>query len=330
MMDTRVRYGFLLALFVFAAGILAVGAVGAGTDASENITKTEEEIDIETDRVSINLQSQRTVIEADESLILTHSATNYITNEDPLTIQLILEAPSGSDVSGTGDIGQGTGSQFTTTTELEPGEQDSQRITIDLHEPGEYELTGEAVYFFGNDPDTGEGVEISLPVEQRPPPPTTTERITGVATLLPDAYHTLATDLENRAIASQGDEIIGIYAMAVVAVSLVLVLTLAPVIRLLTGRNIARDLRYRQMPQFAESSIGMFLFLAGMSLFILDTTAVAGGVGAERVWSAHVLAALLIATAISIVVSLVVLTKVHLLGKVLDVQLGIVDRLFDR
>lgn len=336
-MDPKLRRGItLVAVLALVAGAFAgtghVGHGSSGVVASENVTATEEEIDIETDRVSISLQSQQTVVESGDTIVLTHSATNYITNDQTLSVQLILEAPSGSDVSGTGDIDAGSGGQFITTTQLEPGEQESQRIHIDLLEPGEYELTGEAVYFFGDDTDTGEGVEISIPIEMEPPPPSTTERIvdhgTSTAALVPNTYQSLATSLENRALENRGDEMVAMYSAGVIAAAFVFVLTLSPVVRVLTGRSIASDLRYRRGPQLAESNVGLLIMLLGFGLFIVDTSV--DGAGAETVWTAHILAGLLVATAVTTVASLAVLTKVHLINKVVDGKLGLLDRVFGR
>jgi hypothetical protein len=193
---------------VFAVAVLAgigiAGGVVAGESAAVagNATTSERPIDIDTERVSIYLQSQRTVVGHDERVVFTHSATNYVTNREDLTVQLILEAPSGATVSGTAGVQEGSGSQFTTVTTLAPGEQDSVRITVDFLEPGAYEIRGRAIYYFGGDRDTGEGVAVTIPVEQRPPPPSPIERLgqgaSGLLGAVPDTYGRLVGVLESQ------------------------------------------------------------------------------------------------------------------------------------
>jgi len=60
-----------------------------------------------------------------------------------VTVQLILEVPSGADVFTTGGVGEASGSQYTTVATLEPGQQENMRIHVDLHRPGEYERSSE-------------------------------------------------------------------------------------------------------------------------------------------------------------------------------------------
>ena len=152
-------------------------------------------IDIETDRVSINIHTEQTTVGHDDTVVFIHSITNYVTNEKDLTVQLILEAPQGSQVRRAANADTGTGSQYTTTTTLDPGDQESMRITTDLNEPGTNEITGEVIYFFGDNPENGVGKETTISVEQRPPPPSTTERVVGAHL---DVYHWISSSLTTR------------------------------------------------------------------------------------------------------------------------------------
>lgn len=333
-MREQLRYWFLFSLVVVVVGGLVVGVGGVTGDKSGIVTEADEEISIDTERVNIDLQAQRTNIEAGESVQLSHSVANLHLEEE-VTVQLVLEAPSGADVSGTADVDGGSASQFITTVQLGPGEVEDQRITIDLLEPGEYELTGQAIYYFGDNPGTGDGEEISIPIEKHPPPPSTTEQITDfttdVITFVPETQNTIATDLEQRALAGEDQTMIGIYAAGVVAISLVLVLVLSPVIKLLTGRSIARDMRrYPAAMSIGESNVGVFLMLVGFGLFILDTTALADGAPVGSVLSAQVLAGLLVLAPFVVVLSVIILMKARIVSALLTVKLGLIDSFRER
>lgn len=164
---------FIMMIFV---SFTATGAVKADTH-------EEQPIDVETDELELHLQAQNTQIDHDETSIFTFSASNYVTNEEELTIQLIIQAPSGSNVFSTSGVEEGSSSQFTTTTKLDPGEQDSLRIQVDPSEPGEHTITGQAIYYFGDNQDAGEGTEATIQIEQTPPPPSATDQL---LTSLPD------------------------------------------------------------------------------------------------------------------------------------------------
>ena len=316
----------------FFVSVLLVGITVPVAGSSENATAEERPIDIETDNVNVYLQSQKTVVDYGDTLVFTHSATNYITNDEELTIQLIIDAPSGSDVTGTADVDAGSGSQFVSTTTLEPGEQESQRIHVDLHEPGEYELSGEAIYYFGNDSDSGEGVSTTIPIEQRPPPLSTTDglvyRGTGIASTIPETYHGIATNLESRAEASGDNSIIALYAAGCVALGTVIVIIVSPVIEALTGKNVALGLRTPMM--MGDSTVWMALCGAGIGLYLLDTEVSSGGANAETLWTAHVLSGLAVTAVVAAVLSTLVLTKAHLFGKLLAVKSRLLSRLLDR
>lgn len=330
-MRVRVQVWIALIFVTIVVGGIAAGVAGVAGDSNENITQTDEEVEIDTEWVNINLQAQRTVLEPDETLELSHSAAN-LHPEDELTVQLILEAPSGADVSGTADIDAGAAGQFVTNTQLSPGgDIEDQTIVIDFLEPGEYELTGQAIYYFGDDTTDGRSAEISIPVEKQAPPPTTTERITGfttdVVTFVPTTQKSIASDLEERALAGDDQMMIGIYAGGVVAISLVLVVVLSPVIKLLTGRSIARNIRrYPAAMGIGESKVGMFLMLVGFSLFMLDTTALAGSAPVGSVLSAQILAGLIVISPFVLLVSVVILMKARLASTLISIKMGLVKR----
>jgi hypothetical protein len=189
------RWSVVKALLIISI-LLISGSLVTESVAGQEET-TERAIDVDTNEVEIYLQSQKTVIRHDETAIFTYSATNYVTNEEELTVQLILQAPSGSEVFSSGNVEEGSGSQFTTTTKLDPGEQESIRIHVDLNEPGEHELTGQAIYFFGNNRESGDGIQQNIYLQQQPRPPSNTERIlsfgSDLATAPSNLYDAIAS-----------------------------------------------------------------------------------------------------------------------------------------
>lgn len=333
-MTERLFQGLLISLVIVLLCGFAVGGAGGSEEVTENVTQTDEELVIDTDWVNINLQTQRTTVQPGETVLLSHSAAN-LHPEDGLMVQLVLEAPSGADVSGTGDIDSGAAGQFITTTELDPGEVEEQRITIDLLEPGEYELTGQAIYYFGENPDDGRTVEISLPIEKQPPPPTATERVTsfttGLIMTVPQLQNSLAEELETRAAGVDNDMILGMYAGGVIAVSLVLVVVLSPVIKILTGRSIARNIRrYPGGMGIGESNIGVFIMLIGFALFMIDATSVTGDGTLETIWSAQILSALIVASPFVVAVSFLILVKARVVEAVVDAKTLLLEQLLGR
>lgn len=200
-MPGRSTQRYLVAACTLAVVALVCAAATPGVIAQEN-ESTEREIDIQTERVNIYLYTEDRTIDHDERAVFVHSITNYITNDEPVTVQLILEAPRGSTVSQVASVEASTGNQFTTTTTLKPGEQESIRIQAELTEPGTHSVTGQVIYYFGNNRSTGSGVETTVPFEKRPPPPSSIDRVrTGAAELVgsvPAIYGGLVSAIEAR------------------------------------------------------------------------------------------------------------------------------------
>lgn len=200
-MPGRSARRYLVAACTLAVVALVCAAATPGAIAQED-ESSEREIDIQTERVNIYLYTEDRTIDHDERAVFVHSITNYITNDEPVTVQLILEAPRGSTVSQVASVEASTGNQFTTTTTLEPGEQESIRIQADLTQPGTHSVTGQVIYYFGNNRSTGSGVETTVPFEKRPPPPSSIDRVrTGAAGLVgsvPAMYGGLVSAIETR------------------------------------------------------------------------------------------------------------------------------------
>jgi hypothetical protein len=138
-------------------------------------------ININTDSVNIYLQAQQTSVEPGGSATLIFSGTSYVTNNKELTIQLLIQVPAGVFVSGARDAQEGSGSQFSTVKKLKPGEQESIGISIAFSNPGRYDVTAEAIYYFGENRNSGDGTRVTIPIKQQPRPPSTADRVVEIA-----------------------------------------------------------------------------------------------------------------------------------------------------
>jgi hypothetical protein len=77
---------------------------------------------------------------------------------------LILEAPSGVSVSNADFTESGLG-QYTTTLELEPGDTEGLRITLNANEQGRFGVTGKAIYYVGGDRENASIRQVTIPVQ---------------------------------------------------------------------------------------------------------------------------------------------------------------------
>jgi sugar lactone lactonase YvrE len=115
------------------------------------------------DEVSIHLYSTGDVISIGESTGIIFSGDSYITNEEDMTLQTILKIPSGLVV--TGAFADKGGGRYEAFEVIKPGE--GTEISADLvpTNPGEYNIEGEVVYYFGDDKSTGDIVRINVPLK---------------------------------------------------------------------------------------------------------------------------------------------------------------------
>jgi hypothetical protein len=155
--------------------IVAVGAPGAVAD-DHTTTTRDRPIDIETDRASIYLRTVRTEVGPGEQAVLEFSATNYVTNSRNMTVQLILQTPSGVSVSGSAAAESGVG-QFVTVDTIEPGESRGFRVYVEPNNEGRYKVVGEAVYYYGSDREDGTGERAMITVVREPPTPSAPDRV---------------------------------------------------------------------------------------------------------------------------------------------------------
>jgi hypothetical protein len=125
--------------------------------------------DLNNEEVNIQLQAQQRGGEHGEPIVLVLSATSYVTNTEPLTVQLIVESSTGVSITES-TAEQGSGSQFSTVTTVDPGSSESLRLILDPNEAGTYQITTEIVYYVGEDQTSGSGERTSISVAQKPEP----------------------------------------------------------------------------------------------------------------------------------------------------------------
>jgi hypothetical protein len=117
---------------------------------------------VDTDRVNLLLTGSETRIAVDETATLQFSSANLIGNET-LTVQLLLETPSGLAVTSGAFVESGQG-QYTSTFVLDPGESKGVRIRVGPRAAGQHTVTGHAVYYFGDDTDDRTARSVRIPI----------------------------------------------------------------------------------------------------------------------------------------------------------------------
>lgn len=158
---------FLVALFVI---ILIFTGIGVSQTAGQDVSDANSSIiDLNNEQVNIQLQAQQREVEYGEPVVLVLSATSYVTNTEPLTVQLIVESSTGVSITES-TAEQGSGSQFSTVTTVDPGSSESLRVIVNPNEAGTYQITTEIVYYVGEDQTSGSGERTSLSVIQKPEP----------------------------------------------------------------------------------------------------------------------------------------------------------------
>ena len=158
---------FYLGVIITMSIILGIGITPSS--AQMDTIQNNSIIDVQNEEVNIGLQAKQRVVNHGEPIILDLSATSYVSNSEPITIQLIVE--SSSDVSVTSSTAeQGSGNQFSTVTTIDPGSSESLRVVITPSEPGEYNVTSEIIYYVGNNRKASSGERAVISVTQNPPP----------------------------------------------------------------------------------------------------------------------------------------------------------------
>lgn len=153
------------AVHTFDEGKYQVSLIIRGADGTEQTTS--QVVEVIDKRVKIAVTTTDTQLTVDEQVTIQYSVNNYLTSEE-LTVQLLIETPSGVAVSGVSGAQEGS-NQFTAVTTLSPGRQEQIRINLTANSPGTYTVTAVADYYFGNDQQSGDRIteQLSFTVDPR-------------------------------------------------------------------------------------------------------------------------------------------------------------------
>ena len=111
---------------------------------------------------SVNLHGEKTDVIAGEDILLKLSAVNLITRPI-MHVQVIIIPPSGMSVSSSEFVQSGAG-QYTTTYELEPGQGRDIEVRIETNQPGDFNVQGRVIYYFGKNTKNVEDYTLELPI----------------------------------------------------------------------------------------------------------------------------------------------------------------------
>ncbi|MGB9929373.1 MAG: hypothetical protein ACPK85_13385 [Methanosarcina sp.] len=126
---------------------------------------------------SVSLHGEKTDVIAGEDILLKLSAVNLIT-KPPMHVQVIIIPPSGMSVSSSEFVQSGAG-QYTTTYELDPGQGRDIEVRIESYQPGEFNVKGRVVYYFGGNIKNAEDYTLELPITVKEKPASPQEALPG-------------------------------------------------------------------------------------------------------------------------------------------------------
>ncbi len=112
---------------------------------------------------SVSLHGEKTQVVSGEDILLRLSAVNLIT-KPVMHVQVIIIPPSGMSVSSSEFVQSGAG-QYTTTYELDPGQGRDIEVRIESNQPGDFNVEGRVVYYFGEDIENVEDYTLNLPIQ---------------------------------------------------------------------------------------------------------------------------------------------------------------------
>ena len=141
-------------------------------------TALPESTTVPTGQPTVNFHLSETEVTTGEPVTLTLSVTNSIITPE-MTLQLILQLPSGLSISGAG-LGESCSVQCSTIYKVPSGENRQFELEAIANQPGAFNIDGRMEWLFGDDPTTHAGKDASLilnvlePVPTPTPPPTPT------------------------------------------------------------------------------------------------------------------------------------------------------------
>jgi len=112
---------------------------------------------------SVSLHGEKTQVVSGEDILLRLSAVNLIT-KPPMHVQVIIIPPSGMSVSSSEFVQSGAG-QYTTTYDLDPGQGRDIEVRIESNQPGNFNVKGRVIYYFGEDIKNAEDHTLDLPIQ---------------------------------------------------------------------------------------------------------------------------------------------------------------------
>jgi PKD repeat protein len=115
---------------------------------------------------SFSLHGEKTDVVCGEDILLKLSAVNFIT-KPIMHVQVIIIPPSGMSVSSSEFVQSGAG-QYTTTYDLDPGQGKDIEIRIESNQPGNLNVEGKVIYYFGEDIKGAEDYKLDLPIKVEP------------------------------------------------------------------------------------------------------------------------------------------------------------------
>jgi hypothetical protein len=126
---------------------------------------------------SVNLHGEKTRVISGEDILLKLSAVNLIT-KPVMHVQVIIIPPSGMSVSSSEFVQSGAG-QYTTTYELDPGKGRDIEVRIETNQPGDFNVEGRVVYYFGENTENVEDYTLDLPIQVETKPSAVEESLPG-------------------------------------------------------------------------------------------------------------------------------------------------------
>lgn len=129
---------------------VTTGKISTPTSYTPLSTPQPEETDeiLSSDVASIALHREKTRVEVGEEVLLKLSIVNYISNREPMKVQLIIAPPSGMSVTST-EFTQSTTGQSTSDYTLNPGQNRDIEIKLKANEIGNFNVEGRVIYYFG-------------------------------------------------------------------------------------------------------------------------------------------------------------------------------------
>ena len=133
---------------------------------------------------TVNFHASQTEVLVGEPVALTLSVANSIIKPE-MTLQLVLQLPSGLLVSGEGGIGEECSVQCVGLYKVSTGENKDFLITAVAQQPGSFNIEGRMEWYFGNNLDTthdGDSETLRLDIVAPQVPPTSTPTPTPTPT----------------------------------------------------------------------------------------------------------------------------------------------------